>query len=360
MRADETPNAGSPDAPVASSRERFLAACAKRPLDRPPVWVMRQAGRYLPEYRALKEKHGFLEMVKTPELACEVTLQPLRRFALDAAILFSDILVVSEAMGVPYDFREQGGIRMAHAVDSEERVRELREEGAVEALEYVAAAHRLVRSEIEDRALLGFAGSPWTLATYMIEGGSTKDHARAKGMFYARRELFDALLEKLTAVLTEYLDLQIEAGVDAVQIFDSWAGVLSHRSWWYASGQWIARLVRAVGGRVPMILFARGAHGWPRDLVRTGAPVYGVDWTIPISRFHDRLGGARAVQGNLDPVLLSTTPELVREATERILRDFGRRGGHVFNLGHGILPSARIECMEALVETVRAWKETDA
>ncbi len=340
-----------------NSRERFLAACAMQPLERPPLWVMRQAGRYLPEYRALKSEHGFLGLVKNPELACEVTLQPIRRFGMDAAILFSDILVVCEALGQPYGFRDAGGISMEWTIEDETGIDRLDDGAIEERLAYVGDAHRLVRAELGDeRALLGFAGSPWTLATYMVEGGSTKNHARVKTLFHARRDLFDRLLEILTGSVCRYVDLQIEAGVDALQIFDSWGGVLDARSYWYASAQWIERIVNHIDGRVPVILFAKGCHSWTTDLLRTGAPVLGVDWTIPAARFHDLLGGNRCVQGNLDPVLLDTTPEIVREEATRILDDMGRRPGHVFNLGHGILPSARIECMEALVETVREWR----
>jgi uroporphyrinogen decarboxylase len=343
-----------------NSRERFLAACRRQPLDRPPLWVMRQAGRYLPEYRALKEKHGFLEMVQTPELACEVTLQPIRRFGMDAAILFSDILVVCEAMGQPYRFRDTGGIEMDFAVDSAAAIEKL-ETGAIrERLAYVDGALRLLRRELgAERALLGFAGSPWTLASYMVEGGSSKNYSRIKRLFFEERELFDALLAKITRSVIEYFDLQIEAGADALQIFDSWGGVLSERTFWYASAQWMAEIVESVGRRVPVILYAKGAHAWVDDLIRTGAEVYGVDWTIPISRFHDSLGGLGAVQGNLDPALMSTSPSTVRAEAEWILEDFGARKGHIFNLGHGIHPDARIDCVEALVETVQSWKGTD-
>jgi len=340
-----------------NGRERFLAACRREPLERPPLWVMRQAGRYLPEYRALKESHGFLGLVRTPELACEVTLQPIRRFGMDAAILFSDILVIAEAMGQPYRFRDTGGIAMEFALDSREKLERL-EGGAVrERLAYVDAAIRLLRRELgSETALIGFAGAPWTLAAYMVEGGGSKDHARIKKLFFEERPLFDALLAKITAAVIEYFEMQIEAGVDALQIFDSWGGILAPRTFWYASARWMEEIVAAVRGRVPVIVFARGAHHWIDDLVRIRADVYGVDWTIPASRFFDHLGGGSSVQGNLEPAVLNTTPEIVRAETEWILADFGKRRGHIFNLGHGILPDARIECVEALVATVRGWK----
>lgn len=340
-----------------NGRQRFLAACRREPLDRPPVWCMNQAGRYLPEHRELGDKHGHLDMVKTPEIACELTLQPVRRFGMDAAILFSDILVICAAMGPDYAFRKQGGIAMAYAVDSREAIDALDGNDIRERLQYVADAHRLVRGELGDStALIGFTGSPWTLASYMVEGGSSNSYTKVKTLFHAERELFDALAEKLTGAIIDYLHMQIDAGVDAVQIFDSLGSVLCHRSYWYASGQWIERIVAAIQDRVPVIVFAGGAHHWTADLLRTRASVLGLDWTIPISRFHDNLGGIRAVQGNLDPALLCTTPEIVQKEVERLLADFGRRKGHIVNLGDGITPDGRIDCLERLVATVQGWK----
>ncbi len=211
-----------------NSREIFTAACRNKKSDRPPVWIMRQAGRYLPEYRALKEKYTFLDMVRSPDLATEVTLQPMKRFPLDAAIIFSDILVIPEAMGQPFNFRETGGISMGFSIDSEERVTWLNTSDIAEKLKYVTDALRQTRSELgEEKALIGFGGSPWTLASYMVEGGSSKNYALIKKMFYAQPALFDSLLSKITEAVITYFKAQIDAGVDAIQIFDSWAGVLS-------------------------------------------------------------------------------------------------------------------------------------
>lgn len=339
-----------------NSRERFLAACRNEKTGRPPIWVMRQAGRYLPEYRALKKKHTFLEMVKTPDLAMEVTLQPMKRFSLDAAIIFSDILIIPEAMGLPFTFRDKGGISMAFAVDTEDKVSALKTSGIAEKLQYVSDALKLTRAELGDeKALIGFGGSPWTLASYMVEGGSSGSYTVIKRMFYARPELFDSLLSKITQALIEYFHAQIKTGIDVIQIFDSWAGVLSEHNYWDASAKYIARIIKSLKGKVPVILYPKGAHTWIKPLKKVDADVIGVDWTIPISRFYDNLGGKCAVQGNLDPALMSTEPEIVKSETVRIVRDFNNRGGHIFNLGHGILPDARIECMEALVEAVQTY-----
>lgn len=339
-----------------NSRDRFLNACQRIALDRPPLWVMRQAGRYLPEYRALKEKYNFLKMVQTPELAMEVTLQPMRRFSLDAAILFSDILVIPEAMGQPYSFRDQGGIEMNYALNSHSQIASLRTDRVEEKLQYVFDAIQLTKAELNfKQALIGFGGSPWTLATYMVEGGSSKSYVRIKSMLLSDPKLFHLLLEKITDTLISYFKFQVRAGVDAIQIFDSWGGILSEQSFWEGSGMYLQKIVSALKGKVPIIVFSKGSHAWIKDLKRIGAHVLGLDWTISISRFYDCFNGKVGIQGNLDPAVMSTTPEIVRRETLKILRDMKSRPGHIFNLGHGILPNAKIECMEALVETVKTY-----
>ncbi len=343
-----------------TSRERFLAALACQPLDRPPLWVMRQAGRYLPEYRALKAKSSFLEMVKTPELATEVTLQPLRRFpALDAAILFSDILVIPEALGQPYAFRDTGGIQMAFRLETRAQIDALAPADSVpETLSYVGAALRLLKREVATtgHTLLGFGGSPWTLATYMLEGGSSDDFARAKLLFYTDRPAFDALLEKLTAALAAYFRMQIEAGADAIQIFDSWGGILAGCDYEAASLQWIRRLVAALPKDFPIILYAKGTS--PHLAVQAGSGVRAIslDWTADLAAVRASLPRNVALQGNLDPVLMTTTPEIVRTQATRLLDSMRGKPGHVFNLGHGITPDAKIECMQALVDTVTSFR----
>jgi len=365
-----------------SSRDRFLAACACQPLSRPPLWVMRQAGRYLPEYRALKEKHSFLAMVRTPELALEVTLQPLRRFhGLDAAILFSDILVIPEALGQPYAFRDTGGIAMAHRLDSRSAVETLAAPDAVgEKLSYVFDALRLIRRELVNsdgengvgpKALLGFGGSPWTLASYMVEGGSSEDFARIKSLFYSDRPLFDALLGKLTAALIRYFTLQIEAGADAIQIFDSWGGIIAGPDYEAASLRWIREIIAALPPTFPVILYAKGGTPQIDAQARSGARVLSVDWTADLAKVRrklpatvadranaqvaNRANAPVAVQGNLDPVLMQTTPEIVAREASRLLDSMRGLPGHIFNLGHGITPQAKIECMQALVDTVTRW-----
>ena len=348
-----------------TSRERFLAACACQPLDRPPVWIMRQAGRYLPEYRELKAKHGFLGMVKTPELAAEVTLQPVRRFALDAAILFSDILVIPEALGQPYRFRDKGGIAMEFSIGNRADIERLAPAESVPGrLAYVAETLRNLKGELAgEKALLGFGGSPWTLATYMVEGGSSEDFARIKGLFYTDRPAFDALLEKLVSALISYFRMQIEAGADAIQIFDSWGGIIAGDDYEAASLQWIRRIVSALPAGFPVILFAKGTAAHVRAQAAAGVRVLSMDWTVNLAAAREEArasSGGRfapvAVQGNLDPVLLNTTPEIVRRETTRLLESMRGKPGHIFNLGHGILPEAKLECVEALVGAVTSWK----
>lgn len=341
-----------------TSRERFLAACACAPLDRPPLWVMRQAGRYLPEYRALKAKYSFLEMVRNPELATEVTLQPLRRFALDAAILFADILVIPEALGQPYRFKEEGGIMMDYRLDTRAQMDALAPaEAMTERLSYVAEALTRLKKELAgSKALLGFGGSPWTLATYMVEGGGSDDFERIKTLFYTQRGDFDALLEKLTQALIVYFQMQIRAGADAIQIFDSWGGIVAGPDYEAASLRWIRRIVAALPQEFPVILYAKGTAPHLADQAFTGIKVLSVDWTNDLAIVRRTLPGNVAVQGNLDPVLLNTSPEIVRHEATRLLESMRGTVGHVFNLGHGIMPAAKIECMQELVQTVTTWK----
>lgn len=336
-----------------TSRERFLRTCRCEAVDRSPIWLMRQAGRALPEYRGLKQKHTFLELVQTPELAAEVTLQPIRRFGFDAAILFSDILVIAEGLGQGYQFRERGGIEMDFLLQSRADVERLDVEAVTHRLQYVAKALPLIKSELGGRtALLGFAGSPWTLANFMIEGGGVKEYTKAKALFYSDRSTFELLVEKLARAISDFLQLQIDAGADAVQIFDSLGGVLSDGDFAAASALWIKRIVSSLKGQVPVIVFAKGVHGNWADLVETGAQVLGIDWNIQLAGVAAGLPATVGIQGNLDPFLLTTTPEAVSSATRRILREVNGRPGHIFNLGHGVPPNAKLENIEALVKTV--------
>ncbi|HEY1764388.1 MAG TPA: uroporphyrinogen decarboxylase [Opitutaceae bacterium] len=341
-----------------NSRDRFLAACACQPLDRPPIWIMRQAGRYLPEYRDLKARHGFLTLIRTPELAAEVTLQPIRRFGFDAAILFSDILVISEALGLPYSFRDEGGIAIEKRLENRASIEALAPAEAVpERLGYVAQALGLLKKQLAgSQALLGFGGSPWTLATYMVEGGSSDDFAKVKGLFYEDRAAFDLLLGSLSAALIAYFRMQIEAGVDAIQIFDSWGGAVAGADYEAASLRWIRRIVEAMPEGFPIIVFGKGTGPHLIDQAFTGARVLSVDAANDLASVRRSLPENVAVQGNLDPVILNTTPEIARRETVRLLEAMRGSAGHIFNLGHGILPQGRIACVEAMVEAVTSWR----
>ena len=341
-----------------NSRDRFLAACACKPLDRPPIWIMRQAGRYLPEYRELKARHGFLGLVRTPELAAEATLQPVRRFAFDAAILFSDILVISEALGRPYTFRDEGGIAIDNRVETRADIEALAPAEAVpERLAYVGQALALLKRELAgSRALLGFGGSPWTIATYMVEGGSSDDFARVKGLFYEDRTAFDRLLGTLSSALIAYFRMQIEAGADAIQIFDSWGGAVAGADYEAASLRWIRQIVESMPAGFPIIVFGKGTGPHLIDQAFTGARVLSVDAANELASVRRSLPENVAVQGNLDPVILNTTPEIARRETVRILESMRGSDGHIFNLGHGILPQGKIACVEAMVDAVVSWK----
>lgn len=303
----------------------------------------------------MKEKHGFLTLVQTPELAMEVTLQPLRRFGFDAAILFSDILVIPEAMGQPYEFRATGGISMAFAITSQRQIEALAPARVREHLGYVSGAIRLLKDELHgETALIGFAGSPWTLATYMIEGGSAVQFQKVKEFFFTEPVLFAALLEKITEAVIGYVEMQLEAGAEAIQIFDSWGGICASHTYEAASLQWIRRIVAAVDGRVPLILFAKGLHWRIDDLAATGVSAVSVDWTADLAKLRQEAPVTLALQGNFDPVLLNMEPAIVRREAERLLESMQGARGHIFNLGHGISPEARIESVEALVQTVQS------
>ena len=357
---------GESPAPLPSGRQRFQHALACRPTDRPPVWLMRQAGRALPEYRRLKERYTFLELVQNPELAVEVTLQPIRRFGFDAAILFSDILVIPEAMGQAYRFRETGGVEMDFAVRSKADVDRLSVDQVCERLSYVEEALKQLRRELGDQtALIGFSGSPWTLATFMMEGGSARESTKALELFRSDRATFHALIEKLTLAVTHYLRMQARCGVDALQIFDSHGGVLSAADFNDASGRWmkdiVAELRTSTGecrtdGGVPVIVFSLGTHDNWTDLVATGANVLGVDWQSSLAEVRKLVPEGIGLQGNLPPALLSdAVPEEVAAETRRVLEEMRGRAGHIFNLGHGTPPTTKLENLAALVETVKGF-----
>jgi len=346
------------DAAVMTKRKRFVDAAHCRVVDRAPMWLMRQAGRALPEYRKLKETYSFVQLVQNPELAVEVTLQPVRRFAFDAAILFSDILVIPEAMGQTYKFRETGGIEMDFTVQSAADIAKLSVEHVTERLSYVDKALRILRKELgNDTALIGFSGSPWTLATFMMEGGSAKKYSRAMALFHEDRKTYNALAEKLTAAVTAYLKMQIAAGVDVVQIFDSHGGHLAPTDFQEASGRWMREITAKLGGKVPVIAFSLGTHGNWNDLVGTGANIIGIDWETKLAEARKVIPEGIGLQGNLAPALLcDATPETVTKETRAVLEAMRGRAGHIFNLGHGLTPGAKLENITALVDTVQNFK----
>ncbi len=345
--------------PVLTARERFVRAARCQPVDRPPVWLMRQAGRALPEYRKLKEKYTFVQLVQNPELAVEVTLQPVRRFGFDAAILFSDILVIPEAMGQTYHFKETGGVQMDFAVTSKADIEKLSVERVVERLSYVDQALRILRKELGDQtALLGFTGSPWTLATFMMEGASVPKYSRALQLFREDQKTYFALAEKLTAAVTAYLKMQIATGMDALQIFDSHGGHLAPTEFQEASGRWMNEIISPIlAAKFRSSHFSLGTHGnWP-DLIASGANVLGIDWQTSLAEARKIIPAHIAMQGNLSPALIAeSTPEVVAAETKKILEAMRGRPGHIFNLGHGLTPAAKLENIAALVETVKNFK----
>lgn len=342
--------------PVVPGDARFLRALRREPTDRTPVWLMRQAGRYLPEYRATRAKAGdFMRLCKTPDYACEVTLQPLARFPLDAAILFSDILTIPDAMGLGLTIDEGVGPRFRQPLADPAAVARLGVPDPETELRYVIDAVRLIRRELGGRVpLIGFAGSPWTLATYMIEGGSDREFRRAKRWVYDAPEALRALVTLLADAVVEYLRAQIAAGVDAVMVFDTWGGVLTPEAYRQFSLAPMRRIVQALPPEVPTILFTKGGGLWLESLAATGCSALGLDWTIDIADAQRRVGDLVALQGNLDPAILRASIPVIEEEVDRVLRSFGNGPGHVFNLGHGITPDIDPAHVAAMVARVHA------
>ena len=337
-------------------RNRFLRAATCQPVDRPPIWMMRQAGRSLPEYRELKNSYKFTELVQNPELAAEVTLQPIRRFGYDAAVIFSDILVISEAMGQPYELLEQGGVKVDFALNSKADIEKLDPSRVLDHIAYTPEAIRVTRKELGgERAIIGFAGSPWTLASFMVEGGSSRENTRSRALLYSEPELFHALLEKITEATIIYLKAQIKAGADVIQLFDSQGGTLAPNKFWDVSGRWMQQIVEAIDGEVPTIVFARNVHHNWAEVVQTGASALGIDWSINLRETADALPFNVAVQGNLEPALLIAKPEVAVAETLKILEEMRGREGFIFNLGHGVPPDADIAAIQAITETVQNW-----
>lgn len=339
--------------------DRFLRALLRQPVDVTPVWMMRQAGRYLPEYRATRQRAGdFMALCKTPELACEVTLQPLDRFPLDAAILFSDILTIPDAMGLGLYFSEGEGPRFKQPVRNAQDVAALDVPDPEKELRYVMDAVRLIRRELNGRVpLIGFAGSPWTLATYMVEGAGTKEFAHVKRMLFDEPKVMHQLLDVLARSVTAYLNAQIAAGAQAVMVFDTWGGVLTPRDYKEFSLRYMEQIVRGLmhereGQRVPVILFTKNGGQWLEAMAETGCDALGIDWTTDLADARKRVGDKVALQGNMDPSVLYASPLRIRSEVETILKSYGAGSGHVFNLGHGIHQHVKPEHAAAFIDAV--------
>ena len=344
--------------------DRFLRALLREPVDVTPVWMMRQAGRYLPEYRSIRKRAGdFLTLCKSPELACEVTLQPLRRYPLDAAILFSDILTIPDALGQGLYFSEGEGPRFQKVIKTVTDVEHLPEINVARELSYVTDAVTLIREELNGMVpLIGFSGSPWTLATYMIEGGSSKDFRSAKQFMYDNPEAMHLLLGKLADAVTDYLNAQIRAGAQAVQIFDTWGGVLTTSCYAAFSLQYMRNIVGKLikeheGRKVPIILFTKGGGLWLESIADSGCQAIGLDWTINIGDARRRVGDKVALQGNLDPSILYASPSIIRAEVENIIQNYGAGPGHIFNLGHGISPGVNPDNVTAFVDAVHEFSD---
>jgi uroporphyrinogen decarboxylase len=343
-----------------SDLPRFLAACKGLPVDRPPVWLMRQAGRDLPEYQAVRERAGdFLTLCHTPDMAVEVTLQPIRRFGFDAAILFSDILIPAEAMGAKVVFAAGEGPRIEEPVRTADDVARLRCPPPEEACPYVFETLRTLRRELGATPLVGFAAAPFTLLAYLVEGHASRDFAAAKRLLLAEPAVAAALLGKIVDYTASHLAAQVAAGAQALQLFDTWAELLApvdYATWSlpYAN-EVLSRVRAAVGPDVPLIYFSKGTAGQLPHLREVAADVVSVDWRCDLAVARAALGGARPLQGNLDPVVLLAGPDATRARARAVLDALGGRR-HVFNLGHGILPTTPISSVEALVETVRGWR----
>tara|TARA_Y100001968_G_scaffold302707_1_gene316222 strand:- start:1512 stop:2663 length:1152 start_codon:yes stop_codon:yes gene_type:complete len=339
--------------------DRFLRALARQPVDVTPVWMMRQAGRYLPEYRASRARAGdFMGLCMNPEMACEVTLQPLDRYPLDAAILFSDILTIPDAMGQGLYFETGEGPRFRKVIDTAADIEALPVPDPEQDLGYVMDAVRTIRRELNGRVpLIGFSGSPWTLATYMVEGGSSKDFRKTKAMLYDQPEAMHLLLDKLAQSVTSYLNGQIKAGAQAVQIFDTWGGNLSADAYQNFSLAYMRKIVSGLirehdGRKIPVILFTKNGGLWLESIADAGADALGLDWTMDIGVARSRVGSKVALQGNMDPTVLYAKPEAIRAEVARILASYGKGSGHVFNLGHGITPEVDPAHAGAFIEAV--------
>lgn len=345
--------------------DTLIRALLRQPTERTPVWMMRQAGRYLPEYRRVRERAGsFMALCTTPELACEVTLQPLTRYPLDAAILFSDILTIPDAMGLGLNFVEGEGPRFDRPVRGADDIHRLPIPDPEQTLGYVTAAVRMIKRELHGRVpLIGFSGSPWTLATYMVEGGSSRDFRKIKGLLFEQPALLHELLAKLSDAVALYLKAQIAAGVDAVMIFDTWGGALAHHHYRAYSLEYAARIAQQLdrehaGRRIPAVFFTKGGGQWLERMAEIGYDALGLDWTTDLGAARARVGDRVALQGNLDPMTLYAPKDVIRAEVQRVLEEFGSGSGHVFNLGHGILPDVNPDHAAAMIQAVHELSPT--
>lgn len=340
---------------------RFVRACLRKPVDRTPVWFLRQAGRYMQEYRDVRKHHTLVEICKQPEIAAEVTITAAEKLGVDAAIIFADLLLPLEPMGLPFEFQAGEGPVVHHPVRSAEDVRALRTDRAAD-LGYVARAIEKVAAHFRDRlGIIGFCGAPFTLASYMIEGGGSRNYVHTKQLMYGDPASWRLLLDKLILVLTEYCRLQVQAGADVIQIFDSWVGSLSladYRDYAFDASKRLVRAVQDLG--VPVIYFGVETAGLLGAMASTGADVIGLDWRQPLDEGWRAVGSSLAVQGNLDPITLFAPPEVLEQRVREILRAANGRPGHIFNLGHGIVPSTPVENVQAVVRMVREFRLEEA
>lgn len=340
---------------VELKNDLFLRACKKQTVERTPIWIMRQAGRYLPEYREIRERADFITMCKTPELAAEVTIQPVDIIGVDAAIIFSDILVIPEAMGMNLEMIESKGPKLYEPIRNLDQINNLKVIDPYKDLKYVLDAVALTKKELNNRVpLIGFAGSPWTLMTYMVEGGGSKNFSEIKKFIYNQPKAAHLLLEKISDAVAEYLSAKIEVGANAIQIFDTWGGLLSQSDFKEFSLQYIEKVISKIKRKEePIIVFAKGVHHSLDDLANSGADVISLDWTINLGEVRNKIGSKVALQGNLDPTVLYANKDKIKEAAVKVLSSFGKGSGHIFNLGHGILPDVDPENAKYLVEVIK-------
>lgn len=340
---------------VELKNDLFIRACKKQTVERTPIWIMRQAGRYLPEYREIRERADFITMCKTPELAAEVTIQPVDIIGVDAAIIFSDILVIPEAMGMNLEMIESKGPKLYEPIRNLDQINNLKVIDPYKDLKYVLDAVALTKKELNNRVpLIGFAGSPWTLMTYMVEGGGSKNFSEIKKFIYNQPKAAHLLLEKISDAVAEYLSAKIEVGANAIQIFDTWGGLLSQSDFKEFSLQYIEKVISKIKRKEePIIVFAKGVHHSLDDLANSGADVISLDWTMNLGEVRNKIGSKVALQGNLDPTVLYANKDKIKEEAVKVLSSFGKGSGHIFNLGHGILPDVDPENAKYLVEVIK-------